>query len=306
MSCNPEFVDRATGTEQAAKAAGAITRDELAIPWPAPDAHKYSRGKLTLIAGSARYPGAAVLAARASQRMGAGYTEVITDERVLDAVRASSPSLVARGFGEWDASELQATRPGKPCAICIGPGFVPDDEEGARLVRRVLKHACCPVLVDGGALPALGSKKALARLASRTEAGYATVVTPHAGEAARLAAAVGLGDGQPEALAAALARSLHAVVALKGPDTCLSDGVRTATMTEGTPALAKAGTGDVLAGMIAALLAQGVDAFDATLTGAVLHARAGRIAAERLTDISVCAEDVLEAIPEAITRSSTR
>ena len=87
---------------------------------------------------------------------------------------------------------------------------------------------------------------------------------------------------------------------LKGPQTFVSDGGRTEMLDAGTPALAKAGTGDVLAGMVGALLAQGLDAFDASCLAVYLHGRAGACAAERFTEISVCAEDVVEFISAAI------
>ena len=87
---------------------------------------------------------------------------------------------------------------------------------------------------------------------------------------------------------------------MKGPVTYASDGDEIVRMAHGTPALAKAGTGDVLAGLVGALLAQGANALDAAVLGAELHARAGRVAAARLTDVAVIAEDVLEAVPRAI------
>lgn len=266
---------------------------------PARDANKYTRGKLTVVAGSARYPGAAVLAARASQRMGAGYTEVVTVPRAVDVVRLASPSLVVRPLGEWSAKELSSAKEGKPCAVCIGPGFEGSSDE-AGLVANVLKRAACPALVDGGGLAALGASKVVKQLAMRAEKGLPTVVTPHGGEAARLAKPYGLSAGDPEQLAAGLSLALHAIVVLKGPDTFVADGKRVEAMREGTPALAKAGTGDALAGMIGALLAQGVEPFEAALFGAALHARAGCAAAKRLTDIAVTAEDVIEAIPETL------
>ena len=266
---------------------------------PTRDANKYSRGKLTLVAGSARYPGAAVLAARAGQRMGAGYTEVVTAREAVDVVRMASPSLVVRSLEGWSPKDLPASRDGRPCAVCVGPGFV-GDERDADLVARVLKRAFCPVLVDGGGLAGLGLPKALGQLARRAERGLATVVTPHGGEAARLAGVLGLAEKDPGQLASDLSGALHAIVVLKGPDTYVADGPHVRAMREGTPALAKAGTGDVLAGMIAALLAQGIEPIDAALLGAQLHARAGAAAAARLTDIAVAAEDVVEAIPEVL------
>jgi len=137
-------------------------------------------------------------------------------------------------------------------------------------------------------------------LAKRAGKDLATVVTPHGGEASRLATSLGLSHEAPEVLARDLARALHAIVVLKGPDTHISDGARTVVMAEGTPALAKAGTGDVLAGMTCSLLAQGMDAFDAAVAASLVHARAGKAAAEHLTDVCVCAEDVLQFIPDAL------
>ena len=264
---------------------------------PAQDANKYTRGKLVVVAGSPRFPGAAALAARAGQRMGAGYTEVVTVREAVCAVRACAPSLVVRELDGWCAKDLPASSEGKPSAVCIGPGFEGSDDEFA-LVERVLKRAEGPVLVDGGGLAALVSAKALARLTKRAEEGLATVVTPHGGEAARLAAHFSLPTEDPAQLAAGLSLALRAIVVLKGPDTYVAEGKRVEAMREGTPALAKAGTGDVLAGMIAALLAQGVEPFDAAFGGVQLHARAGIAAARAYSVVSVTPEDVIEAIPE--------
>lgn len=270
----------------------------LTLPWPASETNKYRRGKLVVMAGSGRYPGAAALAARAGQRMGAGYTEVVTSKDAVGQVRQMAPSLVVRPWGNWNADELPASSAERPCAVCIGPGFVPGKRDS--LVVDVLEQARCPVLVDGGALRNLGSSGAVAALRTRASEGLATVITPHGGEAARLAEPLMLADTAPDKKAAGLAFALHAVVVLKGPDTVISDGRQAVTVTDGTPALAKAGTGDVLAGMIGALLAQGVDACDSALTGVVVHALAGIAAAEALTDICVCPEDVIEYIPAAI------
>ena len=272
---------------------------DVAMLHPAQDANKYTRGKLVVVAGSARYPGAAVLAARASQRMGAGYTEVVTARAAVDVVRMASPSLVVRSFDEWRPKDLPASKQDKPCAVCVGPGFVGSENE-ADLVARVLKRAQCPVVVDGGGLAGLDSDKAMKQLAKRANRGLATVITPHGGEAARLAKPFSLPVNDPEQLAVGLSLALHAIVVLKGPDTYFADGRHVEVMREGTPALAKAGTGDVLAGMIGALLAQGIDPPEAAFAAAELHARAGKAAAGHLTDIAVCAEDVIEAIPEVL------
>lgn len=278
------------------------------LPVPASDANKYSRGVLTLVAGSLAYPGAACLAAAAAQRAGAGYVQVVTAPENVRTVQAFRPSLVARSWEDLvgKASSLRASVPGKPCAYAVGSGFAPDDERTADLALFVLRWAEAPVLVDGGGLAAVATDEGGAVLRERAKRGLATVLTPHGGEAARLASAVGLSVPETNdasglaGFAAALSTAYGATVALKGPDTYIAGDGRVAAVREGTPALAKAGTGDVLAGMVSALLAQSVEAFDAALLGAVLHARAAKAAEVHLTSICVNPEDVVEAIPLAV------
>lgn len=293
------------------------TDDEMRalLPLPQHDDNKYSRGVLTIVAGSEQYPGAAVLAARAGQRMGAGYTEVITGKTARKLILQACPSVVVGDIEAKGVLEDRVSRQRSKRAVCVGPGYVPDDPHAGCAVAAVLKAAACPVLVDGGGLSALGSKKARKALAKRRKQGFATVITPHVGEAKRLArlflqcdsadasALSQTGEGQgtsAEALACELAKALGVIAVVKGPDTFISDGMRVYPMREGTPALAKAGTGDVLAGMIASLLAQGLAPFDAAVLGATLHARAGKAAAETYTEIAATPEDVIEAIPAAI------
>ena len=255
--------------------------DELValLPLPADDANKYTRGRLVVVAGSARYPGAACLAACAGQRAGAGYTEVVCAPEAVDLVRSCRSSLVVRSWLGWGAADLPADAPGKPVAFALGPGFDAEDAACTRNAYLVLKHADAPVLVDGGALAALSTPKGRRLLKRRFVRGLPTVVTPHGGEAA-------------------LAYGVVAVV--KGPDTFVSDGDDVVAVRCGTPALAKAGTGDVLAGVLGAFLAQGLEPTDAAVLAATLHALAGRCASVRRTDIGVVAEDVVEALPEAV------
>lgn len=278
------------------------TDDELTalLPLPAPDANKYTRGTLAMVVGSARYPGAACLAARAAQRTGAGYTRVATAPAAMDVVRSCSPSLVVRSYDGLQAADLPEARPGHPAACVVGCGFDAADDAAAPLTHLVLKHAAAPVLVDGGALSALAQPKARRLLRRRFVGDWPTVITPHAGEAARLAEPFGLARDDPAELARLIALAYGVVAVLKGPCTFVSDGDQIVRMAEGTAALAKAGTGDVLAGMIGALLAQGLDPFDAAVLGATMHARAGRAAEAAWTAISLTAEDVIDGIPAAI------
>lgn len=319
------------------------------LPWPDDQANKYSRGKLTLVAGCADYPGAACLAALAAQRMGAGYTEVACAPQSVAAVRAVSPSLVVRAWDELAAyaqldpderdegvatapmavrSQLagpdgqagtprialpvrpthKAPRPRAlgpvvphhPLGFLVGSGFTAADSLSAKLTCAVLAAASAPVLVDGGGLDALTSPEGRLLLRRRFVNGFPTVITPHAGEAARLAEPLALPVDDPARLSLLLAQAYGVTAMVKGPTTYISDGEGVVRMTDGTPALAKAGTGDVLAGMTAALLAQGLASLDACVLAATLHARAAQAAAKRLTSICVVAEDVVAAIPEAI------
>lgn len=319
------------------------TLGELAalLPFPDKDANKYTRGKLTIVAGSDRFPGACALAALASQRMGAGYTDVLCAPEAVPVVRVSAPSLTVRSwkellsYAEKDPDERDAgafgvtrartgavtgqvglsilsdavvdrpsvfapSRDGHPTAYLVGPGFVPDAPESAALANAVLSEAQAPVLIDGGGLSALATPEARLTLRRRFIDGCPTVVTPHAGEAARLAAPLKLATDDPARLAWLISLAYGVVAMVKGPVTYVSDGDRVVRMADGTPALAKAGTGDVLAGMAAALLAQGLDPVDACVLASTLHARAARHAAKRLTEICVTAEDVVAFVPEAV------
>lgn len=349
------------------------TNAELArlLPWPAPDANKYTRGKLCLVAGSAAYPGAARLAGTAAERTGAGYTEVYCAGKSMLAVRLALASLVVRDWRDWRPGSI-AIRAGHPIACALGSGFDVNDPEASRLLMETLRTFRGPLLVDGGALGLLGSKTGLRLAAERAASGAPLVLTPHGGEAARLARAAGIAvpeahvageeeaysgadaGGESEtrgdddtvstaesaaeadgngsacgelaakhddnasadeeratksdddataqvALAEALAKAYHATVVLKGPITYIaSSGEMTEAMDRGTAALAKAGTGDVLAGIIGALLAQGLAPRDATALGCALHAEAGRAAADALTAIAVTADDLPTYLPQAL------
>lgn len=270
------------------------------LPFPEPQMNKYSRGKVTLIVGSASYPGAAALASIASQRAGAGYTEVFVDDSVVAQVQAHHPSLVVRSWDMWDASSLKPSTPEKPLAYVIGSGFDTSDPYIGAILRRLLKNAKAPVLVDGGALKLMPARKMRDMCKQRYQDGYPTIFTPHGGEAKVMASVFALPVDDQEELALTLSQAYGAITVLKGPDTYISDGDNVYRMTEGTAALAKAGTGDVLAGIIGAFLAQGLGPIEACVLGTTLHARAGKLAAQELTSISVCAEDVLRFIPPAI------
>lgn len=315
----------------------------VALPFPAVNANKYTRGKLVVVAGCAEYPGAACLAATAGQRAGAGYVEVLCAASTVPIVQAYRPSLVARSWEHIENRTLPASEHAKPVAYVVGPGFNANEPECQKVALFVLEHAQAPVLVDGGALGIIASPAGRALVRTRHEKGLVTTLTPHEGEAARLmrAAEEPVASAQTESAtrkqaasaqnvreqtaerrqstsceqnihaetfrvqaspqtAQLLSRAYKAIVAVKGANTFVSDGTHSAAITKGTPALAKAGTGDVLAGMAGAYLAQGIDPFVSLVSACALHAEAGVQAEKTLTSISVTPEDVIDHIPAAI------
>lgn len=236
---------------------------------------KYRRGVVGVAAGSARYTGAAVLCTGGAVRSGAGMVRYLGADAAADQVRGRWPEVVV---GE-----------GRVQAWAVGSGG--GDEAGQRLARAV--HDGVPLVVDADALAAVREHR---------DASAPMLLTPHAGELARL---VGAGRDDVEARrlhhARAAAADLGAVVLLKGSTTVVArpDGAARVNPT-GTPALATAGSGDVLAGLCGRLLAGGLDPFDAGSVAAWLHGLAGRIAADG--GRSVSAADLLDALPEAFRR----
>lgn len=292
---SPEGAAAAGGGPFAAEALRSL------LPVPSPDANKYSRGKLVLVAGSAGYPGAACLAVAAAGRMGAGYTEAFCVAETLPVLRAWRPSAVARCWDAFSAEAVNEAARRHPVAVAAGSGMAGAAPHEVALVLKVLRQVEAPVLADGGALAVLATAEGRAAAQHRADKGWPLVLTPHGGEAARLARGARVSAEGPQQLAEALAAAYGCTVVLKGPETFVAQPGRAAIiMAHGTPALAKAGTGDVLAGTVGALLAQGLAPADAAALGTWLHAEAGRIAAERLGAISVMAEDVAEALPLAI------
>ncbi|MEV6990769.1 NAD(P)H-hydrate dehydratase [Streptomyces sp. NPDC093228] len=247
------------------------------LPLPQAESDKYRRGVVGIAAGSARYPGAAVLAVSGALRGGAG------------AVRYVGPAggaVIAR-FPETLVSDTGPAKAGRVQAWVVGPG-VGDD---AATVAEVLE-ADVPVLVDADGL----------RLADRDVVrgrGAPTVMTPHAGEAAAL---LGVSREEVEGARLAAVRELaaryRATVLLKGSTTLVADagGGPVLVNATGTPWLATAGSGDVLSGLSGSLLASGLSARDAAGVAAYLHGLAGRYAAD---GAPAGAHDVANAIPEA-------
>lgn len=264
---------------------------------PSVDVHKYSRGVAQFCAGSPEYAGAALLCARAAQRAGAGYTQLFTDAPI-EPLQVAAPSLVVRSLDAWEIPDHNT------CALGIGSGFSPGDFHTTyrRLFERTQRYPHC-VVVDGGALSFLATEQGKQWAAVRARNGFPTIITPHVGEAARLLASISDDAPQPstsctlEQDAYRLSQYFSCCVCLKSSNTVIAYQNSIATLTNGGVELAKAGTGDVLMGIITALCSQQLAPFDAALSGAYLHALAGKFAAEQGDMVSVIPEDIIAAFP---------
>jgi NAD(P)H-hydrate epimerase len=282
-----------------------MTDDELAglLPPIPRDAHKYTRGSLAVLAGSVRFPGAAVLAAKAAARAGAGYVTLVVPEPVVTVAQAhllSIPVVAARAddgafaSDAWESLRNQLTHLD---AIVLGSGLTVTTSTSA-FVQSVLCDVASLVLLDADALNILSLLLRQGNVPKASRTGM--VLTPHAGELKRLYGATGLTETAGTTNARQLAENLDAVVVAKGPETRIVSLTWEHRSTAGTPALAKAGTGDVLSGIIGSFMAQGMTPFDASVLGVELHGRAGRLAEARLGRRAVCAEDLIETIPTAL------
>lgn len=264
---------------------------------PPVDVHKYSRGVAQLCAGSPEYAGAALLCARAAQRAGAGYTQLFTDAPI-EPLQVAAPSLVVRSLDAWEIPDHNT------CALGIGSGFSPGDFHTTyrRLFERTQRYPHC-VVVDGGALSFLATEQGKQWAAVRARNGFPTIITPHVGEAARLLASISDDTPHPstsctlEQDAYRLSQYFSCCVCLKSSNTVIAYQNSIAILTNGGVELAKAGTGDVLMGIITALCSQQLAPFDAALSGAYLHALAGKFAAEQGDMVSVIPEDIIAALP---------
>jgi len=268
-----------------------------------PGSTKFASGHVLVVGGSRGLTGAPRMASHASMRAGAGYvTACVPASQQPILAGAGPPEMMTRALPDEDGALTVAGRQvvleaaGRGGGRALGPGLGRSEGSFA-LARALALEAPVAMVLDADGLNAHAGR--LGELAARQEP---TVLTPHAGELARLLERDSA-EIERERLrhARAAAERAGAVVALKGDDTIVAEpSGRVAISRGGSPALATAGTGDVLTGVIAALLAQGLDAFTAAAAGVCLHAAAGREAARRQGAAEgVIASDVIAALPAA-------
>ena len=266
-------------------------------------AHKGTFGHAGIIAGSAGKTGAAAMAAMAALRVGTGLVTVAAPRSVSDALEAKLLEAMTCPVPETEARTLskQALEPllafaADKTALAIGPGIGTHPETQA-LVHNLLVEAKRPMVLDADGLNAVAGHTDMLGRASGP-----LILTPHPGEMARLLETTPA-EIQRDRLGAAsrLARERNVCVVLKGAGTIVAapDG-RLAVNSTGNPGMATAGTGDVLTGILAGLLAQGLPVWEAACAGVYLHGLAGDLAASEQGEAGLIAGDVIRAVPRAI------
>ena len=283
--------------------AGLISPSVLELVPPRPRSGTKFKSGVVVVAGGARgLTGAPTMGALAAMRAGAGYVQVAVPASTEPSFDLKLLEAMTHGMAEDDGAHspegvdavLELCE--KAGALVLGPGIGRTD--GAlEWARQVARRAPVPVLIDADGLNAHAG-----RLESLRERSAPTVLTPHEGELGRL---LGIDSGEVQAARLDCAREAAersgSIVVLKGDDTivALPDGAA-AVSPGATPALATAGTGDVLSGLGGALLAKGMEPFAAAAAAVFAHARAGRVAADRIGANHVIAGDVIDAIPEGM------
>jgi NAD(P)H-hydrate epimerase len=257
------------------------------------------------IAGSNNYIGAALLSTRAALRSGAGLCTLASIPRVINAVAAAVPEAIFLDL-EDNPAVLEHTLNNATAVVC-GMGLA-EDARSQAILEYLFAKTRCPLILDAGALNLLAKNPKLRALLRPANGGTsygmphsALIMTPHPGEMSRLLGGpVGTDTKEREQAAETLAAEFGAVVVLKGHATLVADaGGGIAQNTTGNPGLARGGSGDVLAGIIAALCARGLPAFSAAQAGVYLHGLAADIAAVKFTQEAMLPSDVIETLPDA-------
>jgi len=272
------------------------------------DSNKGDFGRIFILAGSARYAGAASLCSWAAIRSGAGLVTLGIPESINNAIIKIKP-------GEVMTFPLPGTKDGSLNTVAykkikdfsfdvdvlvVGPGLT-QNKSTQKLIKKIIAGIRKPIIIDADGLNALCGSLSLLRR-SRRAAGDIRILTPHPGEMARL---LGLSvkkvQENRKAIAMDFARKYGIVLVLKGNKTVVSDYLGNVYINKsGNPGMATAGSGDVLTGIVAGFLGQGLGAFEAAKFAVYLHGVAGDMAAEEKTQISLIASDIIDKIPSAI------
>ena len=266
------------------------------LPDRAENAHKGDFGKILLLCGSRGYTGAAYLAAQASLRSGAGLVFLGVPESIYQIEAVKLNEAIVFPLPDEDGKLSAAAIPEilerlpKVDAVLIGPGL--GQSEGVfQVVKAVLEQAACPVVLDADGINLIATHKDIVRGRTGT-----TVLTPHGGEFARLGGA----SGDRVAAATEMANDLGCILLLKGHHTVITDGNTTYINPTGKPGMAVGGSGDVLAGIITALLGQEIEPLQAAACGAWLHGAAGDLCAAQIGQYGMLPTDMVNVLPRLL------
>ena len=280
----------------------------------AADAHKGDFGKVCIIAGSTGMSGAAALAGRSALRAGAGLVRVATPKSVLPIVASIEPSFTTIALPEDSAGRISAkainiilNAVSENDAVAFGPG-IGVSSALKTILETLLEQKNLRLLIDADGLNNLaGIKGWPVKLKAEV------ILTPHLGEMKRLWLALFREElpSERQQQAVQLSQRTKTTVALKGAGTVVSDlstslkagGEKVYINKTGNPGMATAGSGDVLTGVITALMGQGLSNFDATVLGVYIHGLAGDIAAEKIGQVSLIATDIIDALSDAFMRN---
>jgi NAD(P)H-hydrate epimerase len=281
-----------------------VTEVPHLAPRPA-NANKGNFGKVLIVAGSRGMTGAAVLAGSAALRSGAGLVRVAIVCGALDVVAGGNPCYTTISLPQDECGRL-ATAAGPVIVdlakdndvLAVGPGLGRSPEITA-VITTLLAHVQIPVVLDADSLNALA-----AQLPALHRHAMPLIVTPHPGEFARLLDTdVQSVQSQRVELACRFAQEHNLVVVLKGHGTIVTDGRQLYRNTTGNPGMATGGTGDVLTGLIAALVGQKLAPFDAACLGVFVHGLAGDLARKKYGEVSLIATDLIDLLPQAFTQA---
>ena len=271
------------------------------------DGHKGTFGRVLIVAGSRGMSGAACLSGVAALRGGAGLVFLAVPEGILSVVAGYEPSYLTIPLPEdtdgrikEQAKELLASHAESADAIACGPGLG-QSEELASLVRWLYTSVPKFLVLDADALNLLAKTPEILKQQPQAETGnIPRILTPHPGEFSRLTGrSIQEIQKDRESIACEFAQTHGVVLVLKGPNTIITDGERLADNTTGNSGLATGGSGDVLTGLIAAVLGQGMPAFDAAHFAVHLHGLAADLAAEELSEAGMISSDLPKYVARA-------
>lgn len=267
------------------------------LPRREADTHKGNYGRILLLCGSKGFSGAAALAANGALRTGAGvvYLGVPESIYIIEAVKVTEavvlPFQDQNGMFSEDACKQISSLLSKMDAVLIGPG-IGRSFGSFSVVQYVLQNACCPVVLDADGINVLEGHTDILR-----ERMAPTILTPHAGE---FLTAFGFKPDNRQEAACEMAKELGCIILLKGHNTLITDGHICFENHTGNAGMAKGGSGDVLSGIITALVGQKLSPLDAAICGAWIHGRAGDICRDEIGMYGMLPSDMICVLPRLL------